>query len=525
VTATTATEIATETTALAMIAPHISTSSRLYQPAAHLVAAAGFFFAHPDASAICAFPPRRGILNPEDSSRRMLLRVRSAFLVLVILVANVGSSAWGQAPPANKKPPSPTAAAAPAAPQSKHYPILLLASGNNPAWSLRIGQKGPERLDRPGYPPITLEPAEVAHDPSGDAWTYHAKDTGTGTAITIHLSREACFDGMSATKYTFRAVVEHPQIGTLSGCARIAAELFPRITNQIDDDADAAAKKKPAPETTVTGFKPPTAVAYVNSADKIVLSRGAVKKIVAPAGADLALSHDGKKLLYVHVDPKSSPETTIVLYEFDTGRSRDLLHGNVRQPFWSPDDSRIAYLTNQDQKWQVWTLQAAAPETPAPLYTNNIDALQGWVDAHILLATDLQNAHWVADDGKITQTALLQNIYGSSFQIRDSDTIRVNPGNPDLLLVSANYATPPPGAPANASHLSGGIFLYELRAKRRVVLTPPDQSASHGEWSQDGVQVFYTVRPSSGPSTTYRVFWDGSAAKRYIVATSFVIGQ
>jgi hypothetical protein len=279
------------------------------------------------------------------------------------------------------------------------------------------------------------------------------------------------------------------------------------------------------PETTVTGFKPPIAVAYINATGKILLSRGAVKKIVAPAGADLALSHDGKKLLYVRADSKSGPDSAIALYEFDTGRSRDLVHGNVRQPFWSPDDARIAYLTNQDQKWQIWTLEAAAPETPAPLYTNNIDALQGWVDAHILLGTDLQNAYWIADDGKITQTALLQNIYGSSFQIRESDTIRVNPGNPDLLLVSANYTTPPPGAPADANHLSGGIFLYELRAKRRVVLTPPDQSASHGEWSQDGVQVFYTARLASGPPSTYRIFWDGSASRRYTPATNFVIGQ
>src|SRR6202158_2703274 len=140
----------------------------------------------------------------------MPLRARSAFFGAVIVVVSSYSSTWAQAPSPTKKPPSsPTAAAAPSAPQSKHYPILLLASGNNPAWSLRIGQKGPERLDRPGYPPITLDPAEVAHDPSGYAWTYHAKDTGTGTAITIHLSREACYDGMSATKYTFRATVEH----------------------------------------------------------------------------------------------------------------------------------------------------------------------------------------------------------------------------------------------------------------------------------------------------------------------------
>jgi hypothetical protein len=380
-------------------------------------------------------------------------------------------------------------------------------------------------LDRPGYPPITLEPADVVRDPSGDAWIYHAKDTGTGAPVSIRLSREGCSDGMSATKYTFRAAVEHPQLGTLNGCARIAAELFPRITNQSEDDSDDATKKKPAPETTITNFKPPTAVAYINSAGKIVVSRGAIKKIVGSAGTDLALSHDGKRLLYVQLDSKSGPVSTIVLYEFDTGRSRDLVHGAVRQPFWSTDDARIAYLTNQDQKWQIWTFQVSTPETPAPLYPSNINALHGWVDTHLLLATDLQNAYWIADDGKPTQTVLLQDIYGPSFQIRESDTIRVNPGNPDLLLVSATYTTPPPGAPADASHPAGGIFLYELTTKRRVALTPPEQSASHGEWSRDGVQIFYTARLSSGASTTYRVFWDGSAAKRYLAATDFVIGQ
>jgi hypothetical protein len=330
---------------------------------------------------------------------------------------------------------------------------------------------------------------------------------------------------MSATKYTFRAVVEHTQLGTLNGCARIAAELFPRISNPSEDDSDAATKKKPAPETTITNFKAPTTVAYVNSAGKIVLSRGAVKKIVASAGTDLALSYDGKKLLYVRSDSKSGPESTIVLYEFDTGRSRDLVHGTVRQPFWSLDDARIAYLTNQEQKWQVWTLQAATPETPAPLYTNNISALHGWADTHIVLGSDLQNAYWIADDGKLTQTVPLRDIYGPSFEVRDSDTIRVNPGNPDLLLVSANYAAGPLGAASNANRPAGGIFLYELRTKRRVVLTPPEQSASQGEWSRDGVQIFYTVHLSSGASSTYRVFWDGSAPKRYIAPTDFVVGQ
>src|SRR5256885_1859029 len=205
---------------------------------------------------------------------RMLYRARKAFLRLSILSALPSPAIGAQAPTPTKKPPTPSATgAAPNAPQSKHYPILLLASGNNPAWSLRIGQKGPERLERPGYPPILLEPAEITNESAGEAWTYHAKDTGTSAPVTLHLSREACSDGMSTTKYTFRSVLEDPQLGTLNGCARIAAELFPRINNQSEEDPDDAAKKKPAPETTVTNYKPPTAVAYLTSAGKIILSR------------------------------------------------------------------------------------------------------------------------------------------------------------------------------------------------------------------------------------------------------------
>jgi hypothetical protein len=159
------------------------------------------------------------------------------------------------------------------------------------------------------------------------------------------------------------------------------------------------------------------------------------------------------------------------------------------------------------------------------LYTNNISNLQGWLDTHLLLASDLQNAYWIADDGKVTQTVPLREIYGPAFQVGEADAIRVNPGNPDLVLVSAKYSPAPLGGPAGGNRPTSGLFLYELRSKRRVVLSPPEQTASHGEWSRDGVQVFYTTRVSPDVSTTYRVFWDGSAAKRYVSASDFVIGQ
>jgi uncharacterized membrane protein len=426
--------------------------------------------------------------------------------------------------------------AGPAAPQSTHFPILLLAfgpaSGNEPAWSVRIGQKGPERLDRPGYPPAMFDPVDVNREGTTEAWTYRAKDSATGADVTVHLTRESCsaeLDG-SGTKYTFRAIFEHSQLGTLNGCARIATELFPKIANQTSGDDDDVDPKKPPPPlpADIIKFKSPVDFAYLSSTHQVVVTVGKLKKIAAPAGSELALSHDGKRLLYTRDDSKSGPERTIVLYDFTTGRSKDLVHGTVRQAFWSPDDSRIAFLNFQENEWQIWTLPSATLDNAAPLYKNSVNSLHGWIDPRTLLASDMQNAYWITDEGILAQTVPLKDIYGPSFQIMSSDTLRLNPINPDLLMVSANYEKPPAGAPTDANDTAAGIFFYELRSKRRTVLSDTDQWANGAEWSRDGVQVFYTHRDSpraSLASSIYKVLWDGLDPKRYIPGSDFVVGQ
>jgi len=447
---------------------------------------------------------------------------RACHLLLGALILLSGAPCLlGQAQAPSKKP-----IAGPPAPQSTHYPILLLALGNNPSWSLRIGQKGPERLDRPNYPPITLEPVDVTRDGAADSWNYRAKDTGTTAEVTIHLTRQSCIDPLSGTKYAFSAVVQHAQIGSLSGCARIAAELFPKIinpANQPDEDDDTE-KKKP-PETNITNFKAPTAVAFLNSTGNVVVSNGKIKKVVSPEGSELALSHDGKKLLYTRSDSKTASDRTIVLYDFVTGSSKDILHGLVRQALWSPDDSRVAFLKFQDQKWQVWTFPSLAPDTAAPLYVNEVHALYGWVDGHAVLASDKQNLFWISENSQPMQTLALKDLYGSAFEIMSSDSIRANPINPDLLLVSADYTTPPAVAPKDSLNFVAGFFLYEVRSKRRVILSPVDQWARSAEWSRDGIQIFYTRRVSASSSTTFRIFWDGSAPRRYLDGTDLVVGQ
>jgi uncharacterized membrane protein len=421
-------------------------------------------------------------------------------------------------------------------PVSKHYPILVVAHGNEPFWGLRLGMKGPERLDRAGYPPIVLEPAEVSNDEPSKVWTYRAKDTATGAAITIKLTREPCSDGMSDTKYTFAVQVDHAQIGTLKGCGQSEPERFPefRKKNQpldMPDDAPATDKdndkdktKNPALDP-ITKFQKPVATAYLDTNGRVVFAHGEVRKTVAPAGSELAVSHDGKKLLYTRSDSNTGPERSIVLYEFDTAHSRDIAGTNVRQAFWSPDDSRIAYLKYDGKAWQVFTAPIAMPENATVFSSQNVDSLHGWVSPNTLLASDMQNAYLLSED-KPTQTVPLKEIYGDAFQIMSGDTIRVCPINSDLLLVSAYYLSAPAGAPTDTMGLNETLFLYELKSKRRTILGPPDAFARDGEWSRDALQIFFTKNATGkGPVVTDRIFWDGTGEKRYSAGHALVVGK
>ena len=473
-----------------------------------------------------------------------MVRVRIPVLVLVCLLAipSLAAFAETQVPPQKPAPAKPPAQQQPAqksipSPVSKHYPILIIAHGNEPSWSLRLGMKGPERLDRLHYPPIVLDPLDITADQLGISWTYNARDIATGATVAVKLTREPCSDSMSDTKYTFHVEVQHAQIGTLSGCGQSAPEQYPEIRkkNHLDmpDDTDATAKDKDKDKDKdkrsvlepITKFQSPVAVAYLDASDRVIVSRGAIRKTAALSGSEPALSHDGKKLLFTYSHSTTAPERSILLYDFDTGRTREIAGNTAHQAFWSPDDSRVAYLKFDGKFWQVWTVPTNAPEKAAALSTQNVYSLHGWVNATTVLASDMQNAYWISDD-KPMETVPLKDIYGPTFQIMSSDTIRVCPINPDLLLVTAYYADAPAGAPTDTMGLNATFFLYEVRSKRRTVLGPPDAFARNAEWSRDALQIFFTRGvPGKGPLATDRIFWDGTGEKRYSTGTNLVVGR
>src|SRR5439155_25960044 len=99
----------------------------------------------------------------------------------------------------------------------------------------------------------------------------------------------------------------------------------------IDDDTE----KKIVMPRAITGFKPPVAVAFFDPTGKVALARGETAKVVAPAGSQLSLSHDGKRLLLTRED--SGKERTILLYDVVTGKTTEVVRGPVQSALWSAD--------------------------------------------------------------------------------------------------------------------------------------------------------------------------------------------
>ena len=144
-----------------------------------------------------------------------------------------------------------------------------------------------------------------------------AKDTGTDAAVTLRLTRETCTEGTPETKYSFRAVLTHAQIGELKGCAKIAAEQFPEFKqkNLDDDDPD---KKKVVPPA-ITGFKNPVVTAYLDAAGRVMIARGEAAKVVAPDGYRSLRFRMTERDCCLH-GMTPGKDRTIVLYDVASGK-------------------------------------------------------------------------------------------------------------------------------------------------------------------------------------------------------------
>jgi len=135
--------------------------------------------------------------------------------------------------------------------------------------------------------------------------------------------------------------------------------------------------------------------------------------------------------------------------------------------------------------------------------------------------------YWIGDDGTVKQTIAKKDLCGSDpFAISPDQKFAPNPLNPDLLLVEATLTKPP--ASSRVASPSGplkGFFLYEIRSKRRALLSPANMNAWEPEWSRDGLQVLFTGQESGKSSAIYRIFWDGTGLQKYAPGSKLAVGQ
>jgi hypothetical protein len=49
--------------------------------------------------------------------------------------------------------------------------------------------------------------------------------------------------------------------------------------------------------------------------------------------------------------------------------------------------------------------------------------------------------------------------------------------------------------------------------------------AQDGEWSRDGLQIFFTGSENSRRPAIFRIFWDGTGSQKYASGSGLVVGQ
>ena len=260
------------------------------------------------------------------------------------------------------------------------------------------------------------------------------------------------------------------------------------------------------------------------SGQVIYKPENAPPKVVAKKGYELSLSPDGKRLLYT-VDAAGT-RRVLMAYDADAGKSRETSSGIVREQRWSPDGSKISFLKIVGDAWQIWVMPSSDTSKAVAVSSRNIDSQVGWMpDGKTIVAADTQQMYWIGLDGKVAKTVALATIYGKEFDPMGGDGRRFKPGNPDLLLVSANYVSTPKGAPVDAMDLNSTLFLYDLKTEKRTVVLSTKLWGRGGEWSSGGDWIYFERLENQRVSSVWRIHPDGTGLEKVLAGTGIVVAQ
>ena len=210
----------------------------------------------------------------------------------------------------------------------------------------------------------------------------------------------------------------------------------------------------------------------ISLADDDIYSRSGYRK-VGGSLSSVSLSPDGERILAVaRGDIYSLPAAKGPV--FNLSRSPQ---SHERDADWSPDGSRIAWISDISGEYQIYTAPADKPQE-AKCMTSFKDGYPNLLD-------------WSADGSKL--------YFGT--EKRDIYELDLNTGKLDRILVSdlvgyrsfslskdGSWATYTTALPNRVS----AVFLYDIKARKSYQVTDRWYDASSPMFSQDGKYLFFT---------------------------------
>lgn len=229
---------------------------------------------------------------------------------------------------------------------------------------------------------------------------------------------------------------------------------------------------------------------------------------------DPSLDRAGRRLTYWRT-AEQNENIRLEIRDLSTGQTSVLRKGNIRQPVFSPDGTRLAFGQYADGgDWRIYVLSVANPQRVVTMAATGAGQfMPRWLDNQTVLAQDMANLIWFnASDGRVRKQVTLGKIMLVPDGMSSGDAFAPLGPNRDRIIFAST--APVNRALQDEMGLGSAVFLYDSKTGRTRRLTPPTISAYNAHPSGNGAAIrFSGVRVVNGQKQDGRFMMRGDGTQ------------